>query len=277
MATAPKLGIVAGAGELPGRLIEACRGSGRAFFVVALKHHAEPAVIGDAPHAWVRLGAAGTSIKALHEAAVEEVVLAGPVRRPTLVELRPDATVLKLAAKGAFNLGDDGLLAAVVRTLEDDEGFKVVGADDVLADLLAPPGALGQVAPDDAARDDIDRGVEIVTALGALDVGQAAVVQQGIVLGVEAVEGTDALLARCAGVRRSGGGGVLVKLAKPQQERRADLPTIGPRTIENAQRAGLAGVAVEAGNTLVMQREETIAAADAAGLFLIGIEVSRDA
>ena len=168
-------------------------------------------------------------------------------------------------------MGDDGLLRSVIRMLEEEEGFRVVGVDDILGDIMAPRGALGNFETDAAAERDIGRGVDVVRALGAVDVGQAAVVQDGIVLGVEAVEGTEALLRRCASLRREGPGGVLVKLSKPGQEQRADLPTIGIDTVRQAHEAGLRGIAIEAERTLIIARDRTIEEADAAALFLVGL------
>jgi len=153
----------------------------------------------------------------------------------------------------------------------------MIGADDVVSDLLAPQGLLGAIAPEAEAKADIALGIEVALGLGALDVGQAVVVQQGLVLGVEAAEGTDALIERCAGLRRSGFGGVLVKVKKPGQERRADLPTIGVSTVTAVAAAGLGGIAVEAGGTLVMDRVAMAAAADRAGVFVIGVPVPDDA
>lgn len=267
-----KLGILAGGGVLPRLLIAACRQQQRPVFVLAFEGFTETETTQNIEHAWIRLGAAGKGIRHLREAGVEELVLAGPIRRPSLAALRPDATGLKLFARaGGKAMGDDGLLRGVIRMLEEDEGFRVVGVDDVLGGITAPAGALGQHLPDAAAERDIERGVEVVHALGATDVGQAAVVQDGIVLGVEAVEGTDALLQRCAELRREGPGGVLVKLCKPGQEKRADLPTIGVDTVARARAAGLRGIAVEAGVTLVLARDEAVDAADAAGLFIVGL------
>jgi DUF1009 family protein len=267
-----RLGILAGAGELPRRIIEACRAADRDFFVLAFKGEADPAILADVPHATVRLGAAGEGFRLLREAGVDELVFAGGLKRPTVTSLRPDWRAAKFFARIGYRaLGDDGLLSAVIAELEG-EGFKVVGADTILRDDLAPHGPFGRIAPDAQAQADIAHGVTIARALGALDIGQAVVVQQGIVLGVEAIEGTDALLARCRELRREGPGGVLVKIAKPQQERRADLPTIGLRTVTAAQEAGLRGIAVEAGATIVLDRRAIAAAADAADLFVIGIE-----
>jgi DUF1009 family protein len=270
--TPPRLGIVAGGGALPGRIAAACRASGRPHFVLALEGQADEAALGGAPDAWIRLGAAGRGIELLREAGVEELVLAGAVRRPSLAALRPDRrTALFLARVGRAAFGDDGLLRAVVKTLEE-EGFRVVGPNDILRDLTAGEGAYGAHAPDAEAWADIERGIAVARALGALDVGQAAVVQQGVVLGVEAIEGTDALIARAAALRREGRGGVLVKVKKPGQETRVDLPVIGVRTVEGAAAAGLVGIAVEAGAALVVDREAVVAAADRAGLFVVGIK-----
>tara|TARA_R110002110_G_scaffold414147_3_gene643478 strand:+ start:46754 stop:47599 length:846 start_codon:yes stop_codon:yes gene_type:complete len=268
---APKLGILAGGGPLPGHLIAACRSTGRPFFVLALEGQADPEVIGDAPHAWVRLGAADDSLERLRAEGVEEIVMAGPVRRPTLRELRPDRRAARFLARGLWSKGDNGLLGAVVRSLEQEEGFRVVGADTVLQEMRAPEGLFGNVAPGPENKADITHGVRVLDATGHLDIGQAVVVQQGIVLGLEAAEGTRGLLARCKTLRREGQGGVLVKLPKPGQEIRADMPTIGPDTVADAVAAGLSGIAVGAGNTLVLDQPGLIAAADAAGIFIVGI------
>jgi len=266
-----KLGVVAGSGGLPRRLVEACRAAGRDVFVLALQGAAEPDTVADVAHAWCPIGAAARGLALLRENEVTELVLAGGVRRPSLVALRPDWRAAKFFARVGYRaLGDDGLLSAVVAELER-EGFRVVGPDQVLQAGLAPEGRFGRVRPDGAAMTDIAHGERVARALGALDIGQAVVVQQGLVLGVEAIEGTDALLRRCAGLRREGLGGVLVKVEKPGQEQRADRPTIGPRTVELAAAAGLRGIAVEAGTTIVVDRDEVIAAADSAGLFVFGI------
>ncbi len=266
-----KLGIIAGAGPLPGRLIAACRARGREAFVLAFEQHADPATVTPVPHAWVRIGAIGMALRILREQGVKEVVLAGSIGRPSLAELRPDARAIRFLAKGVLRGGDDALLRAVIDTLEREEGLRVIGAQELLGGDLVPAGALGALAPDDEAWADIRRGTTVLEALGAADIGQAVVVQQGIVLGVEAVEGTDALLDRCAGLRRGGQGGVLVKLLKPGQEQRADLPTIGRETVLRAAAAGLRGIAVGAATTLVVDRAATAAAADQAGLFVLGL------
>jgi DUF1009 family protein len=270
-----KLGILAGAGALPDRLINACREMRRDVFVIAFEGIACADDIAQAPHQWAGLGAVNRTIELLHEAGVEDVVLAGAVARPSLRSLRLDRRGRKVLMGLGRGGGDDSLLSLLVKELEG-EGFRVVGVDDILTDLRAPLGPIGSVAPDDDANADIAVAARAARALGALDIGQAAVAQQGEVLGVEAAEGTDALLARCAELRREGPGGVLVKLAKQGQERRADLPTIGPHTVDAARRAGLRGIAVEATHSLIVDRAGVAAAADAAGIFVVGIVADGD-
>ena len=266
------LGILAGGGELPRRLIVACQDRGRPCYVVAFEGYADRATVEGVPHGWASLGAAGRVFELLHQAGVRQIVLAGTIKRPSLLGLKLDAKGAAVLARiGLRAFGDDGLLRAVMAEFER-EGFEVVGAQDVLGSLAAPAGLLGRVVPDDQARADITRGVAVARALGAVDVGQAVVVQQGIVLGVEAAEGTEALLARVGALRRDGPGGVLVKLAKPGQDHRVDLPSIGNATVHQVAAAGLVGIAIEAGATLVLDLAGVIAAADAAGLFVEGLE-----
>jgi DUF1009 family protein len=268
----PALAILAGGGPLPGQVADAARAAGRPVFVAALEGFADPAIIAPYPHQYFRLGAVGAIRAALKARNCVDVVMIGPVKRPSLLALRPDAEGAKLLAKigrAAF-AGDDGLLAAIIKTLGED-GFRVLGAHDILAEMLGPAGLLTTTGPDAAAMADVQRGLAVLAALGAADIGQACVVQQGIVLAVEAVEGTDAMLSRIRGVTRPGPGGVLVKTAKPGQDRRADLPTLGAATIENAAAAGLRGIAFEAGGTILANRPAMIEAADRAKIFLIGI------
>jgi hypothetical protein len=274
---ATTLGILAGGGVLPARVAEAACAAGRGVFIVGLQGYAEPAVLAPYPHAMIRIGAAGKLLAALRDHGCRDLVLVGPVRRPSLLDLRPDAEGARILARigrAAF-AGDDGLLAAVLRVL-GEEGFRVIGAHEVLAEALGPRGLLTRAAPDAQAMADIGRGIAVARALGAVDVGQGCVVQQGMVLTVEAAEGTDAMLARAGTLARPGYGGVLVKLVKPGQDRRADLPTIGPGTLRAAAAAGLRGVAFEAGGTILAERTAAIAAADAAGLFLLGLDPDID-
>lgn len=270
---ADRLGILAGRGELPARLLEACRSNGREVFLLAFEGQTDREAVAGVAHAWTRLGAAASAIETLKDAGVGEVVMAGALARPSLAELRPDLRTARwLARMGATSLGDDGILRAIVRTLED-EGFRVIGVDQILEHLVAQAKIYGHVSPDEAAKADIERGIAVARALGSADVGQGVVVQQGIVLAVEAAEGTDALLQRAGELRREGPGGVLVKVRKPGQELRVDLPTIGTRTVEGAALAGLCGIAIEAGGALVMDGDAVSAVADGKGIFVVGVAI----
>ena len=258
----PEIGILAGGGILPRRLAEAAASEKRKVFIVAFKGQADPATVEGFDHVWVRLGAAGEAIKALKNAGCRELVMAGHVRRPSLVELRPDWRAACLFAKtGLSALGDYGLLKAVRSELES-EGFRLVAPQDVMRGLLMPPGNLSKAIPGKQAEIDINKGIAVLKVLAPLDVGQAVVVQQGLVLGIEAIEGTASLLRRVRDYRREGQGGVLVKLSKAQQDTSLDLPTIGPDTIEQAHAAGLSGLAVEAGRALFLDSARTLARCD---------------
>lgn len=272
-----KLGIIAGGGDLPIRLAEACASAGRAFYVLAIEGMAKPAA-DKFPHARIALGSVGHAMKLLKDEACKEVVFAGIVKRPDFAKLKPDWRGARLIPRliSAGRHGDDALMKVVLQEFER-EGFKVIGAEQVFAGLLAKAQVLTRAQPSDKDRYDIARGIETVRALGRLDIGQGAVVCEGLVLAVEAAEGTDAMLERCAllprEIRGSGEArrGVLVKLAKPAQERRIDLPTMGVATVERAAKAGLAGIAVEAGAALIIDEAETIACADRLGLFVAGV------
>lgn len=273
----PTLGIIAGSGDLPRVMVQACQDAGRPYFLLALQDAAEKATVdlaGEDAHAWIRLGAIGKALELMRENGVEEVVMAGRVTRPKISTLRPDMKGTKLLARIGTHLlsGDNQLLSSIVEFLEE-EGFRVAGAEDILRDLLAPEGMIGNMYPDKRAQADIEVGARIARAIGALDVGQAVIIQNGQVLGVEAIEGTDGLIARCAPLKIEPKGGVLVKVKKPQQERRVDLPTIGVRTIERLAECGFAGVAVEAGATLILNRREVARKADALGVFVVGFSI----
>lgn len=267
-----KLGIIAGGGTIPQMLINRCREEGRPYFVLAIDGNADADFITeDIPHQWIRIGQAGTGFKRFSEEKVEDVVMIGTIKRPSFMELVPDLRTAAFFAKvGAKALGDDGILRALVNEIEK-EGMHVRGVHEVMPELLIKKGVLGKHKPDKKALLDIKRGVEVAMELGRLDVGQSVIVQQGLVLGLEGIEGTDRLIKRCADYKRKGDGGVLVKLRKPQQDMRIDLPTIGTFTIQNAKDSGLRGIAVHAGNGLIVDESEVIKLANKEGLFIIGI------
>ena len=268
----PRIGIVAGAGDIPERVIAACREQGRDPFVIGLADQADPASFSRPPDAWIRLGEAGTGVELLRSAGAEEVVLVGGVRRPPFRSLRPDAWTARLLLRVGRSYYRDGSVLRAISDALEAEGLRVVAPEAFAASLAAEARIYTSRAPNQAQRTDIARGLEVARALGALDVGQAVVVQQGRVIGVEAAEGTDALIARCGELLLPGEGGVLVKACKPGQDTRTDLPTIGPRTVANAARAGLAGIAVAAGRALIVDSDEVVHAADAAGMFVIGVD-----
>lgn len=270
-----KLGIIAGGGAIPRDLIDFCRNNKRNYFVIAIEGNADKELIDDTiPHIWIRIGQAGTGFKKLAEEKVEEVVMVGTIQRPTIKDLVPDMRTAAFFAKiGMKSLGDDGILRALVKEIEK-EGMTVRGIHEVLPELLIKKGILGKIKPSKQARADIRRAVEVAIELGKLDVGQAVIVQQGLVLGIEGIEGTAELIRRCGDYKRKGDGGVLVKVRKPQQDMRVDLPTIGDRTVQAAYDSGLCGIALHAGNGLIVNEKETIKLADKLGIFVMGLDIN---
>lgn len=271
------LGIIAGGGELPLAIARAAEADGRTVFVLALSGMANPSDVAGFPHAFASLGELGKAIRVLKEAGCSEVTLAGKVARPEFSKLKLDprgALALPRVMAAALK-GDDALLRALVAIFEK-EGMRVIGSADAACGLVAPLGPLGKFSPAPQHDADILHAIRVVVALGTLDIGQAAVVCEGLVLAVEAAEGTDAMLARVATLPGALRGtpkspkGVLVKAAKPNQERRVDLPVIGVRTVELVSAAGLSGIAVEGGAALVMNRAQVTEAADRLGLFIFG-------
>lgn len=264
-----RLGIIAGAGELPKRIAAHANATGRQVFVLGLRGFADPALIAEFTGAEAAMGEIGKGIQLLNDAGCKEIVFAGAIKKPDLsalkFDLRGASLIPQLAA--AAGKGDDALLRVVLNAFEK-AGFKVIGADDVLGSLLAPAGPLGGRSPKDADWADIRIASVAALELGAQDIGQGAIAQNGVVIAREAQDGTDAMLGRLAAAVSSTG--VLVKLPKPQQERRIDLPTIGVQTVEGVARAGLAGIAVEAGAALVIDQAQVAAAADRLGVFVYG-------
>ncbi len=271
-----KIGIIAGGGSLPHILIENLIQKQIPFDVLAIVSNAEKKYFDNSfKHKWIRIGQAGTGFEYFKKSGVKDVVMIGTIHRPSLADLVPDLKTAAFFAKiGLKSLGDDGILRALISELEK-EGFKVVGIHEILPDILLSQGVLTKTKPDKQALSDIKRGVEVALKLGDLDVGQAVVVQQGLVLGLEGIEGTDALITRCGTYKRKGNGPVLVKLRKQRQDMRVDLPTIGVQTIENAHKAGFKGVAAHAGNALIVDQKEVVSCANRYKMFLIGINPSE--
>ncbi|MDS7596914.1 LpxI family protein [Agrobacterium tumefaciens] len=278
-----RLAIIAGSGQLPLYVAGAARDMGENPFVVRLRD--------DSNLDWQGFDSAVISVgdvaglgRLLKEKGIDRVVLSGAVaRRPEWREIRPAAKILlrlPSIVRTLLSGGDDTVLQMVIKIIET-LGARVIGAHEIAPGLLATTGPFGLHKPQEEDLRDIRKAAKAALALGTLDVGQGAVSVGGRIVALEGVEGTDAMLGRVATLRAEGRisarrKGVLVKLCKPQQDIRADLPTIGIETVQNAARAGLAGIAVEAGRALVLDRDAMLKAADAHGIFVCGIDTSLD-
>jgi DUF1009 family protein len=272
------VGLIAAGGTMPFAVADSLKARGIEPVLFALKGACDPTRVGHFRHHWISVGQLGRAAKLFRNEGCRDLVFIGTLVRPALSEIRLDWGTLRAISHvlSAFRGGDDHLLSGIGRIFERD-GFRMVGIKDVAPDLLVPVGALTHAIPDAKATADIAKGRAVLAALGPFDIGQAAIVIDGHVVGVEDIEGTDGLLARVARLRGEGRiranspRGVLVKGPKSAQDSRFDLPTIGPRTVEGAVKAELAGIAVVAGNTIVAEPQAMIEKADAASLFVIGL------
>ena len=272
------VGLIAAGGVMPFAVADSLAARGIEPVLFALKGACDPSGAARFRHHWISVGQLGRAMKLFRSENCRDLVFIGTLVRPALSEIRLDWGTLRVLGRvwASFRGGDDHLLSGIGRIFEQD-GFRMLGIREVAPDLLMPEGCMTRVAPDESAAADIVRGREVLHALSPFDIGQAAVVIDGHVVGVEDIEGTDGLLARVARLRAEGriraraARGVLVKAPKSGQDLRFDLPTVGPRTIEGAAKAQLAGVAIVAGNTIVVEPQTMIEAADAAGLFVIGL------
>ncbi|MBA4806780.1 UDP-2,3-diacylglucosamine diphosphatase LpxI [Brevundimonas sp.] len=271
-----KLGLIAGGGDLPAAVAARCDAEGRPIFVVRLAGFADPHLI-RWPGAEFGMAQIGAILKALKTEACTTVCLAGIVNRPDFKTLKPDlkgATLLPGIVAAAAK-GDDALLRKILAVFEA-EGFAVEGADDILGGETLPQGALGAVWPTPEQVSDLKKALHVAEKSGELDIGQGAVVCDGLVLAVEAQEGTDAMLSRVASLPADLRGsaasrkGALGKAPKPIQDLRVDMPVIGPRTVELAAAAGLAGIGGVTGRLILIDRPAIVAAADRLGLFVWG-------
>lgn len=272
------LALVCGGGSLPLAVADHVARRGRRVILFPLIGAAAPDGFAGREHHWLRIGQVGKFLKVARAEGCRDLVFIGSLVRPSVWSVRPDwRTVLALPrAFAAYRGGDDHLLSRVGAWIEE-YGFRLLGAHEVAPEILMPEGQLGRVSPSDAAREDIMLGLDYLRATGRFDIGQAVVVADKHIVAVEAAEGTDEMLKRVAGMRASGrlrtapGKGVLVKAVKPDQDRRFDLPSIGPRTVEGVASAGLGGIAVTAGAAVVAEPEPLVVAADRAGIFVIGV------
>jgi DUF1009 family protein len=271
------LGIICGGGTIPPAVASAVARRGRRVVLFPLRGIVDPDSVAAFPHCWIAVGQFGRFCRLARAEGCHDLVLVGGMVRPSLREVRLDWATLVAMPRiiRAFRGGDDHLLTGIGRIFEA-EGFRLLGAHEVAPEITAPSGPLGLHLPDAAALGDIERGFALLSAMSPFDVGQAAVVAKGRVLAIEAAEGTDGMLRRMIAMREEGrlglprGIGVLVKAPKLAQDRRFDLPSIGPDTVLNASRAGLAGIAVVAGGTIIAEPLRLVEAADLNGLFVVG-------
>jgi DUF1009 family protein len=273
------LAIVCGGGSLPFAVAEAAQRQGRSIHLFALRGFADPGRVQAYPHHWGRLGGVGRFCRIARREGCRDVVFIGSAIRPTIWQLWPDFGAIRAMPRiiRMFRGGDDHLMSGVIKLLED-QGFRAVGAHDIAPEILLPAGALGAFVPSELHRGDIALGLSLLSAIGPFDVGQATIVAGNHVLAVEGADGTDEMLAYFADLRRRGRihstGGVLIKAPKPSQDRRVDLPAIGPQTVEGAARAGLAGIAGVAGATILAGAEDVRRASDRARIFVVGCRES---
>jgi hypothetical protein len=271
------LAMLCGGGSLPLAIADSVVSRGRPVVLFPLRGAADATGIERHRHYWVYVGQIGKFLRLARAEGCRDVVFIGALVRPRIWQARPDLVGLRFLPKvlAAYRGGDDHLLSGMGKLLEA-EGMHLVGAHEVAPEILVPEGVLNRTRPSPVDEDDIAFGLDYLRAAGPFDIGQAVVVAGKHVLAVEAAEGTDAMLARVAELRANGriratSGGVLVKAPKPGQDRRFDLPSIGPNTVEGAMRAGLSGIAVVAGETVVAEPEALLVAADRANIFVIGV------
>lgn len=272
------VGLIAGSGTLPFAVADSLAARGIGAVVFALNGFCDPVRVRAYRHHWIAVGKAGAIISGLRAENCRDVVFIGGLVRPALSEIRLDLKTLLIIPKlvAAFRGGDNHLLTGVARIFEDN-GFRMRGVAEVAPDLLMPEGAITRTKPDSGEAGDIAKGFEVLRAMSPFDTGQAAVVIDGHVVAIEDIAGTDALLARVAQLRNEGrirakpGRGVLVKAPKTTQDLRFDLPALGVRTVEGVAAAKLAGIAIIAGQTVLAEPQALVEAADAAGVFVMGV------
>ena len=276
--TAEPVAIICGGGSLPFAVAEAALRRGRHPVMFPIRGFADPAAFERYKHHWIALGQFGRMCRLAAAERCRDVVLIGNLIRPSLREIRLDWETLRLMPRIAklFRGGDNRLLSGVGQIFEQ-HGFRLLGAHELAPEILVTEGLVGNRPPGKRDEADIATAVAVLSALGPFDIGQSAVVADGHVLALEAEEGTDAMLARVAQLRRTGrirypvGVGVLVKAPKPQQDRRLDLPSVGPQTIAGVIRAGLAGLAVVAGATIIAEPKVVAATVNRGKIFMTGI------
>ncbi|MAF31263.1 MAG: hypothetical protein CMF60_03565 [Magnetococcales bacterium] len=273
MADIQKIGIIAGGGTLPDLMVKHCQKTEKPFHMVCFKGQPQPQNWSDYKifTTELGLGQVGKVVETFKEKQVTDIVMAGNLEKPSLFDLRFDMAGLKLMNQ-ARRKHDDELLNAVC-TFLTEQGFNVLGAHELAPEILMPKGLLSQRKPNASQKTDLEIGLETLAHLSTLDIGQAVVVKDGVVLGVEAVEGTSRLIERCATLRGAKDkGGVLVKAAKAGQNLKVDMPAIGDETLEKLAELHYDGVAVLAGQAMFLAQEKALKVANKNGLFVCGVD-----
>ncbi len=265
------IGIIAGQGSLPKQIVNGLIDHGMKPYVAALKGIAEKNVAEGVDAIWGNVTAVGKIIGFFRDNNVKQLVLAGGMKRPSFSSLIPDGTGLKLLnrLRKLDEAGDGKMFDEIISFLEEN-GFEVLCVDEVVPEMVTAQGVMGEVSPSKNNMNDVEYGKYIAEEVGRLDIGQSIIVQNRVTLGVEGIDGTDALLTRYGPLQFDGHGAILVKIRKPKQDRRIDLPAIGPRTIELLHEFRYKGVALKAGDSLIIEREQTLARAKELGIFIYG-------
>ena len=266
-----KIGIILGSGNLPYKIVSCCKKTQKNFFLLAFYDQTPPDLVKDYPHEWVNLGEINKAFSILKAQNVTDVVFCGKINRPSFSSLKLDKRGASMMAKLALRgMGDDAVLKAIIQEIEKD-GFSFLGVQEILKDLFVAEGLLTELAPSENDLNNIEKGRSVLNSLSKEDVGQGVVIQEGRIIGIEAAEGTDALIKRSYALTQTGLPPVFVKLKKLHQEDRADLPVIGTDTIMHLKEAGFAGLAIQADNTILIDKLAIIEKANALKLFIVAI------
>lgn len=270
-----KLGIIAGSGTLPSHIIERCHALNITPYIVGFDGQTDPKTMREQHTMRTGLGCVGKVMSFFKEHGVNDITLCGGINRPAWHELKPDWKGIQILSKiGLRALGDNDLLVFLKKELEN-EGFTLHGAHRFCNKLCIQEGVLGKYAPLESDDTSIQRGIHVSQEIGALDIGQSIVVQSGVILGVEGIEGTDSLISRCAKLQKSGRGAILVKTCKPQQDEDLDMPTIGVQTIKTAHESGFCGIVAHAEKTIILDVDNVVKYADRFKMFIVAMHVNK--
>lgn len=266
-----KLAIIAGSGYLPRHVYDACRLKDIKCELVTLENETSLELFKNIKHSKYKIHKISQILKHCKETGASHITLAGKVKRANISRLLLDFKGAKLFAMIVKNGINDNAILKTILTFIEGEGFKIIAPEKIATNIILHKGALSKAKPNKSAKEDIKHGLKVLKGIASYDVGQALIVQNGLVLGVEAAEGTDGLIKRCGEIKQEGEGPVLIKIVKPEQDKRVDLPCIGPDTIITSHKYGIRGIAAEAGNTLILDQVNTIKLADKYKIFVFGI------